>query len=635
MDRDSYKLRSDIVKYIIFAIAAIFVCRLAFLQFGKKYKELSEGNAFYHKIIYAPRGAIFDRNHKLLVYNQKTYDLLVTMKELNDMAKEGHPIDTMALCKLLGESKEQIIKRFENVKNYGKNPGYTPLSPQRFATQLTPEDYAKIMEQLWKFPGFSVQSRTLRNYNYKAGSHILGSIGEVNQDQINNNPEYKLGDYIGVTGIERAYETELRGKNGKEILLRDAQGRIQGKYKDGEEDVVPVPGVDVISTLDIDLQIFAEQLLKGKRGSVVAIEPSTGEVLCIASNPTWDPEYLVGRRRATYYPILIGDKTRPLLNRALQGQYPPGSTFKTIQALVCQQLGGITESTMFPCNGPGSSPIKCTHHHGSPVSLEGALEQSCNPYFWQAYKATIEKDCYNNSNKRFDHDKFHENYDAWRNCVFSLGLGFAFEDSDIPGLKDGAISSIKTYSKIYGKKGWKAITIRSNSIGQGEVLVTPIQLANAAALIANGGWYITPHINKNDSMKTRRHVGDVDPKYYKVVQRGMWRVCEFGTGRHYKIPGYEMCGKTGTADNGRNAIPHSIFIGYAPYDNPKIAIAVVIENAGFGATWANPIASLCMEKYLTGDCSRQDLFERMSTSITSTEVANFENYIKSISNNGK
>lgn len=629
MKADENKNRSIVILSLLIIIAVGFLIKIGFMQFSGRYLDIAEGNAFYHKVVYAPRGAIKDRNGKILVYNQKTYDLLVTMKVLDDLAKKGTPIDTDALCSMLSETRTQIEHRFANVKNFSRNPGYSPLTPQRFITQLSPEDYARVSEQLRKFKGFSIQSRTLRNYNYPSASHILGSIGEVNQEQLNEDAFYHLGDYIGVSGIEYAYEKELRGINGEEILLRDARGRIQGRYKNGVEDKPAVPGKNLITTIDIDLQMFAEKLLDGKRGSVVAIEPSTGEVLILASNPSWNPEYLVGRKRGTYYPVLINEKTRPLLNRAIQGRYSPGSTFKLLQALVCQQEGGITEDSRFPCNGPSSSPIKCTHHHGSPVTLLNAIEQSCNPYFWLAYKATIEKDCY--VKRSFNHTRFHENYNRWRNDMMSFGLGFAFSDSDIPGLKDGAIGSERTYNKIYGKKGWRALTIRSNSIGQGEVEVTPIQLANAVACIANSGWYITPHINKNDSMLTRRHQSNVDSRYFSIVQEGMWRVCQFGTGRHFKIPDIEMCGKTGTVQNSHGD-DHSIFVGYAPYNDPKIVIAVVVENAGFGATWANPIASLCIEKYLTGKCSRQELYDNISSTVKDVRVKQFDEFINSLAN---
>lgn len=627
MKSDENKNRGDVIMSILILIAVVYLVKIGVMQFSGEYVDIAEGNAFYHKVVYAPRGAIKDRNGKILVYNQKTYDLLITMKVLDDFAKNGTPIDTDALCSMLGETRQQIEQRFENVKNYGHNPGYSPLTPQRFMTQLSPEDYARVSEQIRKFRGFAIQSRTLRNYNYPSAAHILGSIGEVNHEQLAEDDFYHLGDYKGVTGIEYAYEKELRGMNGEEILLRDARGRIQGRYKDGKEDKSAVPGKDLITTIDIDLQMFAEKLLNGKRGSVVAIEPSTGEVLVLASNPSWNPEYLVGRKRGTYYPVLINEKTRPLLNRAIQGRYSPGSTFKLLQALVCQQEGGITANTCFPCSGPSSSPIKCTHFHGSPVSLLNAIEQSCNPYFWLAYKATIEKDCY--VNHRFSHEIFHRNYNRWRDDMMSFGLGFAFSDSDIPGLKDGAIGSERTYNRIYGPKGWRALTVRSNSIGQGEVEVTPIQLANAIVCVANSGWFITPHINKNDSMLARRHQCNVDSRYFPIVQEGMWRVCNFGTGRHYQIPGIEMCGKTGTVQNSHGD-DHSIFVGYAPYDNPQIVIAVVIENAGFGATWANPIASLCIEKYLTGTCSRQELYDDISSTVKDIRVKQFDDYINSL-----
>lgn len=614
---DKYKDRSIIIHAVLAIVVALFIGRLAYLQLYKDYTDVAEGNAFYRKPIYAPRGLIYDRNGKLLVYNQPTYDLMVTMKELHDHHKKGSPIDTMELCGLLGITYDQFVERMEYIKDRSKNPGYSSLTPQRFITQLSPEDYAMLQEQLRKFPGFSVQNRTLRNYNYPCGAHVFGSIGEVNKKQIERDATYRLGDYAGVDGLELSYERELRGENGEEILLRDSRGRIQGRYKDGEFDKMPIAGADITTTLDIDLQMVAEELLQGKIGSIVAIEPATGEILAMASNPTWDPSLLVGRLRSTYYPILLKDKTKPLLNRAIQGQYSPGSTFKTIQALVCLQEGGITKHTKFPCNGPASTPIKCTHSHGSPVSLEEAIEQSCNPYFWLAYKSTLERDGYGEKNITF-----RENYTRWREDILSFGLGPKWTDSDVVGLKDGAIYRAQSYNKIYGERGWKAATIRSNAIGQGEVLVTPIQLANAVAVIANKGYYITPHLNKCDSMLSHRHEANVDAEHYDVVQEGMWRVCEYGTGRYYKVPGVSMCGKTGTTDN-TGIKPHSIFFGYAPRENPKIAIAVVVENAGFGSMWACPMATLCIEQYLNGEITRKDLFNRMKTTVLNPDVKKF------------
>jgi penicillin-binding protein 2 len=614
---DKYKDRSIIIHIVLALIIIIFVGRLAHLQLYEDYTKEATGNAFYHKPIYAPRGLIYDRNGKLLVYNQPTYDLMVTMKELRDLHKKGTPIDTLELCGLLGITYEQFVDRMAYIKDGRKNSGYSPVTPQRFITQLSPEDYAMLQEHLRKFPGFTVQSRTLRNYNYPCGAHVFGSIGEVDRKQIEKDPSYRLGDYAGVDGLERSYEKALRGENGVEILLRDSRGRIQGKYKNGELDKMPVAGADITATLDIDLQMVAEKLLEGKIGSVVAIEPATGEILAMASNPTWDPSLLVGRLRSEYYPKLLKDKTKPLLNRATSGQYSPGSTFKTLQALVCLHEGGITPHTKFACSGPQSTPIKCTHHHGSPVGLEEAIQESCNPYFWMAYKTTLERDGYGERNA-----KFKENYTLWREDILSFGLGPKWTDSDVIGLKDGAIYRAQTYDKIYGERGWKAATIRSNSIGQGEVLVTPIQLANAVAVIANKGYYITPHLNKSDSLLQYRHQANVDTKHYDIVQEGMWRVCEYGTAHYYKLPGLAVCGKTGTTDNNHGR-PHSIFFGYAPRENPKIAIAVVIENAGFGSQWACPIAMLCIEQYLYGEITQTNLFDRMKTSVLNTEVKSY------------
>ncbi len=614
---DKYKDRSIIIYIVLAVFVILFIGRLAQLQLFDNYTDAAAGNAFYRKPIYAPRGLIYDRNGKLLVYNQPTYDLMVTMKELRNLEKAKTPIDTLELCELLGITYEQFCDRMANIKDRRKNYGYSPLTPQRFMTQLSPEDYAMLQEHLRKFPGFTVQNRTLRNYNYPCGAHVLGSIGEVSKRQIERDDYYRPGDYAGSDGLELTYEKELRGENGVEILLRDSRGRIQGKYKDGELDQMPKAGIDITTTLDVDLQMIAEELLQGKIGSIVAIEPATGEILAMASNPTWNPSLLVGRLRTEYYPILQKDATKPFLNRATGGLYSPGSTFKTLQALVCLEQGGITRYTKFSCSGPLSKPIKCTHNHGSPVGLEEAIQESCNPYFWSTYKETLERDGYGEGNA-----KFKENYTRWREDILSFGLGFKWDDSDVYGLKDGAIYRAETYDKIYGKRGWKALTIRSNSIGQGEVLVTPIQLANAVAVIANEGHYITPHLNKCDTFLTHRHEANVSQKHYDVVQEGMWRVCEYGTPRFYKYPELVVCGKTGTTDNSHGK-PHSIFFGYAPRENPQIAIAVVIENAGFGAQFACPVAMLCLEQYLYGEIKQKALFEKMSNMVLNTNVKKY------------
>lgn len=611
MINDKFYYRHRIIIGIITFVVVIFVCRLFYLQVVEdKFRRQADSNALVHRTKYAPRGLIYDRNGVLLVFNQPAYDVVVTM---NDIPKTG--FDTLAFCRTLDIDTVQFNERMAEIRDTKRNRGYSKYTPQIFMTQLRMEDIAELQEIIHsKFPGFAIQHRTLRDYTYPNAAQVLGSIGEVSQNDIDRDPYYQRGDYAGRDGLEYTYERDLRGEKGEEILLRNSRGKIEGSYENGKYDVEPKAGTDITLTLDITLQLLAEKLLTGKIGSVVAIEPKTGEILALASSPTWNPSMLVGRQRSKNYTILSNDPTKPLMNRALQAQYSPGSTFKTVQACVALQLGGITPNTLFPCSGPGSSPIKCTHHHGSPVSLLNGIEQSCNPYFWLAYKSTIEKQGYGENNKLF-----REQYSKWRDCVMSFGLGHKFDDSDLYQQVRGSIPSADLYDKWYGKTGWKAVTIRSNSIGQGEVQITPLQIANAAATIANGGYYITPHLNRSDSMLTRRHDTKVDPKYFPYVQEGMWRVFEYGTGRHHKIPGIDMCGKTGTVDNNHGR-PHSLFIGFAPKDDPKIAVAVVVENAGFGATWAAPIASLMMEQYLTDTIVRNDLVQRIATTPTNAKV---------------
>lgn len=608
MINDRLQNRRWIIAGIITVVVLIYIARLFSLQIIEtRYKQGAESNAFLRKTIYPPRGLVYDRNNKLLVYNKPAYDVALIMREIQDL-------DTLAFCRALNLSKEYFIERIAEIKDRRKNLGYSSYTPQVFMSQLSIEDIANFQENLYKFRGFYIQNRTLREYTYPHGAHILGSIGEVSRRNIEADSYYRQGDYAGRDGIEYTYESSLRGVKGVEILLRDSKGRIQGNYRNGEMDEAPKAGTDLYLTIDIELQQLGEQLMNGKVGSAVAIDPSSGEILAMVSNPAFDPSLLVGRQRSVNYASLVKDPTKPLMNRATQAQYSPGSTFKPIQALVLQQMGGITERSMFPCNGPGSSPIKCSHHHGSPVGLLNAIEQSCNPYFWYGFRAAIEKEGYGEKNLLFK-----KHYQEWIDAMKSFGLGQKFADSDIFEQTSGNIPSQKFYNRYYGESGWRAMTIRSLSIGQGEVLVTPLQLANSMAAIANKGYYITPHLNANDTMQVRRHQTVVDSSYFPVVIEGMWRVFEYGTGRHYKIPDISMCGKTGTVENSRGK-DHSLFVGFAPRENPTIAVAVVVENAGFGATWAAPIASLMMEKYLKGALERTELFERISTSTTNPDV---------------
>ena len=609
MINDKYYRRRYVISGIAVAVVLVYGLRLFFLQvIDQSTKDQADNNALVKQTIYPSRGLIYDRNGELLVFNQPIYEVTMTMR---DMGKEW---DTLAFCQCLQISRAEFDARMEDIKDRKKNRGYSRWTPQVFMSQLKKEDIATLQESIFLFPGVQIQKRTLRDYTYNAAAHVLGSVGEVNQNDIDRDSYYSRGDYSGRDGLERTYEKQLRGEKGVCVLMRDVRGRIQGSYQDGELDVTAKAGTDLHTTLDIQLQLLAEELLAGKIGSVVAIESKTGEILALASSPTWNPRVLVGKERSKNYNMLLKDKTKPLMNRATQATYPPGSTFKTIQALVCLDQGAITPNTLYPCSGPGSTPIKCTHHHGSPVALDRAIEQSCNPYFWCAFRDLLQMDGYGKDNADFRH-----RYELWRDAVMSFGLGQKFTDSDLSEQSSGSIPSTKLFDKFYGKTGWKAITIRSLSIGQGEILVTPLQLANQAATIANEGYFITPHLNKNDSMLTHVHQLDIDQRHFEVVKEGMGRVMVFGTGRHHAIDSLHMAGKTGTVQNphGRD---HAIFIGFAPIEDPQIAVAVVVENAGFGATWACPIATMMMEQYLTGEVKRKDLRKRIGSTVLNEGV---------------
>ena len=592
-------------RYVIAGIAVLvvltYIVRLFILQvIDQSTQGKAETNAQLRQTIYPSRGLIYDRNGELLVANQPIYEVTMIVREMQNSA-----FDTLSFCEKLRITPIEFEERMQNMMNSRKNRGFSRYSPQVFMDQLRQEEVAALQQELYKYAGVDIRCRTLRDYMYPIASHVLGSVGEVNQRDLERDSYYSAGDYSGRDGIERTYEQELRGEKGVKILMRDSRGRIQGPYQEGKLDRDAVTGNDLHLGLDIQTQLLAERLMQGKVGSVVAIEPQTGEVLALVSSPNWDPRTLVGQERSNNYQALLRDAHKPLMNRATQAQYAPGSTFKILQALVGLQEGIITTRTQYTCNGQTSYPIKCTHDHGNPVDLEEGIEQSCNPYFWAMYKDLLQQDGYSD-----DHAEFKGHYQTWRDHVMSFGLGKKFDDTDISEQAKGAVPSIALYDKLYGKKGWKAITIRSLSIGQGEILVTPLQLANQTAAIANTGYYITPHLNKNDSMKSRIHYTSIDAKHFDVVHRGMARVMTEGTGKWYNVPELQICGKTGTVQNPHGE-DHALFIGFAPQDNPQIAIAVAVENAGFGSTWACPIATLLMEQYLTGEIKRNWLYDRM------------------------
>ena len=611
MINDQFYRRRYVISGIAIGIVLVYIIRLFYLQIiDQSTKDQADNNALIKQTIFPSRGLIYDRNGELLVFNQPIYEVTLTMYDM----KKDKQWDTTAFCQCLHITRAEFDERISEIKDRRKNRGYSRHTPQVFMSQLKKEDIATLQEFQSMFPGVHIQKRTLRDYTYKAAAHVLGSVGEVSQKDIDRDDYYARGDYSGRDGLERTYEKQLRGEKGVQVLMRDSRGRMQGSYKDGELDRTAKAGTDLYTTLDIQLQLLAEELLSGKIGSAVAIEPKTGEILALASNPGWNPKVLVGKERSKNYNLLLNDPTKPLMNRATQATYSPGSTFKTIQTLVCLHEKGITPNTVYPCSGPGSSPIKCTHHHGSPVTLENAIEQSCNPYFWCAFRDVLQKDGYGK-----DNEDFKKRYEIWRNDVMSFGLGQRFTDTDLSEQAAGSIPSVKQYDRAYGKEGWKAMTIRSLSIGQGEILVTPLQLANQAATIANNGYYISPHLNKNDSMLSHRHELDIEQEYFDILKVGMHRVMVHGTGRHYAVDSLHMAGKTGTVQNphGRD---HAIFIGFAPVEDPKIAVAVVVENAGFGATWACPVASMMIEQYLTGEVKRKDLRKRIGESVLNASV---------------
>jgi penicillin-binding protein 2 len=567
---------------IIFSLTVIvFIFRLFYLQvIDEDLKNSADNNSRRYVTQYPARGLILDRKGIPIVFNEAAYDLMVTPRMVR-------PFDTMDLCGILDISREQVRENFRQARAYSR------YKPSVFMKQISSQTYAILQERLHKFTGFYVQPRTIRQYQQRIAPHLLGYVGEVDEKMMAKNSYYKMGDYIGVSGLEKAYEEELRGRKGVKILLVDVNNAEKGSYKAGAFDTAAVVGKDLVCTLDSKLQAYGEHIMQNMKGSVVAIEPSTGEILAMVSMPMYDPNLLVGRTRSVNYSKLQNDPEKPLINRATNARYSPGSTFKTLQALVLMQMGGITEDSRFPCNGPASQPIRCTHHHGSPVTLLGAIEQSCNPYFWQAYRNTLEK----GGSKRFK-----ENYNEWRRQVLTFGFGTAL-DTDIPDILDGNIPTDAYYNRYYGDNGWRAMTIRSLSIGQGEVLVTPLQLANLMATICNQGFYYPPHMVRSDRFREKIQTS-VDKKYFPIVIEGMSRVNEFGTGRAWKLPNdIKWGGKTGTVQNA-GVKDHSIFVGFAPVENPQIAIAVVVENAGFGATWAAPVASLMIEKYLTDSITR-------------------------------
>lgn len=593
-------------KYVIGAAAVVIVLVYIFRLFDLQimtddYKKNADSNAFLNKIQYPSRGAVYDRNGKLLVFNQPAYDITFVPREV------AH-LDTLDFCRALNITYEQFLKRMKDVKNRWMNPGYSKYTHQVFMTQLSAEECGVFQEKLFKFPGFYIQRRTIRQYTYNSSGHVLGDIGEVSKRDIEKDNYYIRGDYIGTQGIEKSYEKYLRGEKGVEVLLRDAHGRIQGHYMNGELDRPSVPGKNLTLGLDIDLQMLGERLLQNKIGAIVAIEPATGEILCMVSSPSFDPHLMIGRQRGKNHRMLQMDKRKPLLNRAIMGVYPPGSTFKTAQALTFLQEGIIREdSPTFPCShgfNYGSLHVGC-HGHGSPLPLVPALATSCNSYFcWGLFRMIGDRK-YGSAQNALT---------VWKDHMVSQGFGYKL-GTDLPSEQRGFIPNAKFYDRAY-RGSWNGLTIISISIGQGEILTTPLQIANLGATIANRGYFITPHIVKEiqdhelDSIYRTPRYPTVDREYYEEVVKGMRAAVTGSTGSATCrmvgtiLPGVEACGKTGTAQN--RGKDHSVFMGFAPMDNPKIAIAVYVENGGFGATYGVPIGAMMMDQYLNGKLSPEN-----------------------------
>lgn len=596
-------MRKILLLSLVLISGFLLIGRLFYLQiYNTSFQQLSENNAVKIEYDYPKRGYIFDRNNTLLVSNQPSYDIMVIPREIKNL-------DTLELSHLLKITPIDLKTKLEKAKIY------SPRLPSVIIPQLTKGEYAYLSEKMYKFKGFYIQKRSLRDYQISHSANVLGYIAEVNKNNIKKNPYYQMGDLIGKAGVEQQYEKLLRGVKGVKYIQKNRFNRDIGSYKNGIFDTIPIQGKDIQLTIDAKLQKYGEELMINKRGGIVAIEPATGEILALVTAPYYDPALLVGRERSKNYTKLWYDSiSKPLFDRGLQGEYPPGSPFKTLQALIGLQEGVIDPQEHISCHGGynygGKKPLGC-HHHKSPLSMIDGIAISCNSYFATVYRRIIEK-----------YPTPQQGIDNWKHHLSSFGLG-SYLGYDLPAGKKGLIPDSKFYNRYYQypKYKWYATATISNAIGQGEVLLTPIQMANFTATIANKGWFYKPHILKNvigvDTIPKKYTVKQqttIDAKYFDPVIEGMHEVYKTGTAAHLNIPGIEICGKTGTAENyikikgnRMKLTDHSIFVAFAPKENPKIAIAVFVENGYWGSRWAGRMASLMIEKYLKGTISRKDL----------------------------
>ncbi|MRI01766.1 penicillin-binding protein 2 [Kriegella sp. EG-1] len=599
-------MKKILLSSIIIIIGIVFLGRLSYLQiFSFSPDQLLEDPAIKAIYDYPERGYIYDRNGKLLVGNDPAYDVMVIPREVK-------AFDTLEFCSLLNLKHEKLIKELKKARNY------SPRLPSVLVPQLSKEDYARLQEKMRHYTGFYIQKRSLRYYDTNSGANVLGYISEVNDRDLAKNPYYVQGELTGRTGVEKVYEDTLRGRKGIQYIQKDRFNRDIGKYKDGEKDIQPIQGKEITLTIDKDLQEYGEKLMHGKWGGIVAIEPSSGEILTMISGPTYDPSLLVGRKRSANYSKLHYDSiSKPTFDRSISFEKSPGSPFKTINALIALQVGAVTPSTTFTCHHGfyiGRSKKGC-HCGGGARNLNNGIYKSCNAYFVGAYKKIFEQ--------------FPSNadaMDAWEGHVRSFGLG-SYLGSDLHTGRPGTVPSTELYNKWYGEgdKRWSATTTYSNAIGQGEVNVTPIQLANMTAAIANRGHFFTPHIIKKIEGKaidipkfTERKNTTIDRRHFEPVIQGMADVYHKGTAKYVQIPDIEIAGKTGTVENfmvidsvRTQLTDNSVFVAFAPVNNPKIALAVYIQNGYYGSRYAGHIASLLIEKYLKGEITRKDLEKRM------------------------
>lgn len=589
---NNYSNRIYVISGIFILVVIIFIVRLFNLQIvDDTYKQSAENNSQRRVVQFPARGLIYDRNGELLVYNQAAYDLMIVPRQVKKF-------DTLDFCNLLDIDLLDLDKRIAKAKRYSYR------KPSIFMKQLSSEKYAVLQEKLYKYPGFFVQTRTLRKYPRKSAAHALGYLQEVSRREIKADPYYKQGDYIGRSGVEKTYEDDLRGEKGVKVFWKDVYNRIKGSYKDGKYDKQPISGSDITTTINVDLQEYGELLMQNKTGGIVAIEPSTGEILAKITSPGYDPEKFVGRAFSKSYSELVkNDSLRPLFDRTMMASYPPGSIFKMINALIGLQEKVISPYTKFECHSgyhiPGFS-MGC-HPHASPVDLKYSIQHSCNSYYCHEFRYILESPKFSSVNK---------GYEVWRNHVLSFGLG-AKLGSDLPHEKSGFIPNVKYYQKKYRRKKLKALNMISLAIGQGELLITPLQMTNMVCALANRGYYYTPHIIKskgNESIDERfaiKHKTTIDKEHFEPVLDGMELVVSGGygsTGIDARIPNMAVCGKTGTVQN-PHGDDHSVFAAFAPRENPKIAIVVYVEKGVWGSRYAAPIAGLMIEKYIRGEIS--------------------------------